>query len=312
VKPPARDEADVPHGIGPGPVARWRLFGVLRVALLISLAGAVVALAVLSLVDLEGDAGFFGRGGGLLLIGVVSLVTGFIDYSLGMGHGTLVSPVLFVFGFDALQIIPAVLASEVLAGVVAGVLHQRFANIDLGRRTQDFAIVRVAVPFGVIAAVAGAAAAVGMDGRAGDVVLGVVVLIAGGFVIAGRGRLGSFSLRKAGVLGAAAGTVKALVGGGYGPALTGGQIALGRPGRNAVGVTTVSEAAVALAGFAVFAVLHGAPNWDLVLALSIGALLATPAAAWTVRLVPDRGLTAAVGVTACAFGLIALLRALVG
>jgi len=44
---------------------------------------------------------------------------------------------------------------------------------------------------------------------------------------------------------------KGISGGGYGPVVTGEQMVLGIPGRNAVGITSFSEGLVSLVGLAV-------------------------------------------------------------
>ena len=67
---------------------------------------------------------------------------------------------------------------------------------------------------------------------------------------------------------------KALSGGGYGPLVAGGQMAIGIKSKNAVGITDLAEAPICLSGFLVWCWLQGFPPLDLAFAMCIGAGLA--------------------------------------
>jgi hypothetical protein len=68
-----------------------------------------------------------------LLILLAALLCEYIDSSMGMGYGTTLTPLLLLAGFDPLKIVPAVLLSEFVTGISAGLLHHRDGNIDLRR-----------------------------------------------------------------------------------------------------------------------------------------------------------------------------------
>lgn len=67
----------------------------------------------------------------LLAIFLAALACEYLDSSLGMGYGTTLTPLLLIAGFEPLQVVPAVLLSELLTGVTAGALHHRDGNVDL-------------------------------------------------------------------------------------------------------------------------------------------------------------------------------------
>ena len=67
----------------------------------------------------------------LLLIFLAALGCEYLDSSLGMGYGTTLTPLLMLAGYAPLEIVPAVLLSELLTGLAAGAMHHRDGNIDL-------------------------------------------------------------------------------------------------------------------------------------------------------------------------------------
>jgi uncharacterized membrane protein YfcA len=54
-----------------------------------------------------------------------------VDSTLGMGYGTTLTPLLLLLGHEPAEIVPAVLLSEFVTGVLAGLFHHEFGNVDL-------------------------------------------------------------------------------------------------------------------------------------------------------------------------------------
>ncbi|MBD3191859.1 MAG: TSUP family transporter [Candidatus Heimdallarchaeota archaeon] len=71
-----------------------------------------------------------------VLIAVVAFLCEYLDSSLGMGYGTTLTPVLLLFGFEPTQIVPAVLLSEFITGLLSGVFHTLFQNVQLSSNKQ--------------------------------------------------------------------------------------------------------------------------------------------------------------------------------
>jgi hypothetical protein len=294
-------------------VWRWRFSVVLRVLIVVLPAAAATLLLVLVVAGEPEDVAYFETGAWVLLgFGALAFVAEYIDTSVGMGFGSIVAPVLVVAGFEPVEILAAVFVSEAATGLAAGALHHRAANVDLGRGSRDRkTVLIVALPAAGATALA-AAVTTTLDVGVGEVVIGVVVLVAGVFVLAGRRVLGGVSWRTVGVLGVVAAIAKGLSGSGFGPIATAGQIGIGIPERNAVGVTSVAEGLASAAGLAVIVAVEGWPSVRLVGSVGIGALLAVPLGVWTVRLMPGRIVRAAVGGGACFLGLLAVLSVAIG
>lgn len=70
----------------------------------------------------------------LPVIILIAFVFETTDSAAGMGFGTGLAPLLFVFGYDPLQIVPVLLLSETLTGLVAGVVHNEVDNVTFSVR----------------------------------------------------------------------------------------------------------------------------------------------------------------------------------
>ncbi|MCJ7725272.1 MAG: sulfite exporter TauE/SafE family protein [Acidimicrobiia bacterium] len=293
-------------------VWRWRFAAILKIALLVSLLGAAVLLAVLVFTGTPDDTRYLASGIGVLIgLGAFSFVAEYIDSSVGMGYGTIVAPVLLLGGFEPSTVIPAVLVAEAISGLVAAALHHRARNVDFTPASRDLRVATfIAVP-AAAAAAATAAVATTLDLGATEVVIGVIVIAGGAIVLAGRRVSGAFSWSKAGGLGLLAAIAKGVSGGGFGPVSTVGQIAIGIPERSAIGITSLAEGIASCAGLAVFVAIEGWPPLRLAAPLVIGGLLAIPAAVWTVRLLSPSTMRVALGAAACFLGGLVLITRVV-
>jgi len=55
----------------------------------------------------------------VLIVTVCGLVMEVVDAAIGMGYGTILAPVLLMLGFDPFQVVPAVLISQPVGGLLA-------------------------------------------------------------------------------------------------------------------------------------------------------------------------------------------------
>ena len=53
-----------------------------------------------------------------------------MDATLGMGYGTTLTPVLLLIGFAPLQVVPAILMAQFIAGIFAATLHNGAGNVS--------------------------------------------------------------------------------------------------------------------------------------------------------------------------------------
>ena len=242
----------------------------------------------------------------VLAIFGAALLCEYLDSSLGMGYGTTLTPILLIVGFEPMAIVPAVLLSELITGVAAGLLHQRDGNIDLPndrRARKTLILLAILSSVGALAAVT---LAVRLPGQWFGYAIVAIVLTMGVVTLATARR--RIRYRPAGILaiGAIAAFNKGLSGGGYGPLVTSGQVVSGIPARQAVVVTSLAEAFTCLVGLAGYVAIKGLPDPALTLPLAAGALLSVPWATVTVRHLPESAIRAAVGALTLILGLVSL------
>jgi uncharacterized membrane protein YfcA len=66
----------------------------------------------------------------------------YVDSTLGMGYGTTLTPLLLLFGFGTKQIVPSVLLSEFVTGLLAGGLHHGLGNVRFTRGSRALRVCR--------------------------------------------------------------------------------------------------------------------------------------------------------------------------
>ncbi len=233
----------------------------------------------------------------------------YVDSTLGMGYGTTLTPLLLIMGYSPLQIVPAVLFSELISGLLAGVLHHSHGNVDFGLRKvhlgeamkggrswrERILSVRLSLPLHLKVALALALCSIAGTTAAVFVAIsipkfwlklyiGVLVFSMGVVIVLCRRREFRFSWRKVVLLGSVAAFNKGMSGGGYGPVVTSGQILSGVDGRSAVGITSLAEGLTCLTGLSIYFLLDKAPlDWSFAMLVAGGAVLSVPFSARSVR-----------------------------
>ena len=274
-----------------------------------------------------------------LLAGLGVAVAGFmcqyLDATLGMGYGLTLTPILLLAGFDPLQIVPAALVSQFVAGLLGGLCHHYYGNVELLPKAAPMGIVAAKIrelgyletlkrgipkhlkvalllgACGVPGAVLAVTVAVNISAFWLEVYIGVLVLAIGLALLAFSNARMRFSWFKIGVLGTIASFNKGLTGGGYGPLVTGGQMLSGVDGRGAVGITTLAQGLACFAGILAYLVAASdAVRWGLTPYAVVGGLLALPLCGLTVSKMGKMELKKVVAVFMIVLGGITLAKVL--
>jgi len=156
--------------------------------------------------------------GMFLLLFALAFVCEFIDSSLGMGYGTIMSPLLIILGFEPLIVIPAILLSQAFGGFTAAVFHHQFENASFKPGSRDLKIVMIISGFGFVATVAAALLALHIPKVVLKTYIGVLVLVMGGILLSNR--TFRFSWKKMIGVGILSAFNKGMTGGGFGPVVT--------------------------------------------------------------------------------------------
>lgn len=264
-----------------------------------------------------------------LLVAAIAFACEFVDSTLGMGYGTTLTPLLMLMGFSPLEVVPAVLFSELLTGLGAAAAHHRAGNVNLIPKSSRVSVslqrggvamvVRRAIPKHLkIALLIGLCSVVGTVAAVGIAVnipryylklyIGVMVLAIGVYLLFRRNRPIPFRWSRMLGLGVLASFNKGLSGGGYGPLVTGGQLFSGVESKNAVAITSLAEAVVCLIGVVLYFATRTVTNWGLFPYLCGGAVLSVPFCAMTVRRIPTRLLYVLIALLTLTLGMLTILK----
>jgi len=269
-----------------------------------------------------------------ILIVLVAFAAEYVDSTLGMGYGTTLTPLLLLFGFTPIQVVPAILLSELLSGLFAGAAHHVAGNVNfrpkdangkgvianlkaLGyvetfRRTvpMDLKIASLIAACSTVGTITAVFLAVKLNAFYLKLYIGTMVLLVGLFILYSRKKNWPFSWRRMIGWSLVASFNKGVSGGGYGPIVTGGQVLSGVRGKNAVAITSLAEGLTCVVGFATYLCFRGINDWGLFPYLCAGALMSVPLSAWTVKKVPTGKLTLAIGILTVCLGALTLWKVL--
>lgn len=273
----------------------------------------------------------------VITIIAVAFLCEYMDSTLGMGYGTTLTPVLLLLGFNPMQVIPAILLSELITGLLAGFVHHREGNVNFRPETTDFSKImnqlkalgyvesfrrglplhlRVALLLaicGIIGTVIAVFVVFNIPKLWLKLYIGCLVLSMGVVMIICLNKEFKFSWNKITSLGLIASFNKGMSGGGYGPVITGGQILSGIEGKNAVGITSLAEGLTCLVGVITYVLLSKqAINWELAPIIIAGAVISVPFSAVSVKKVSSRNLRLAIAIITISLGALTIMKTLMG
>lgn len=273
----------------------------------------------------------------ILAIIVIAFFCEYMDSTLGMGYGTTMTPVLMLFGFSPLQIVPAVLLSELITGVLSGALHHREGNVNFHFKVLDFQRMKDSLrlpgpvnpdhhTYGIqiskhlkvvllllSATILGSTSAVFtakiLPKQWTSLYISVMVIAMGLLIVVCFNKQFAYSWKKIVGLGLLASFNKGLTGGGYGPLVVSGQMLAGVEGKNAVGITSMAEGITCALGVAIYALTaKNSMDWRLALMIITGAVCAVPLAAKNVKIMDPKLLKGLIAFVTIILGVLTLVK----
>jgi len=245
----------------------------------------------------------------IVFLFVLAFLAESIDIILGMGFGTIMTPLLIELSYNPLSVLPTILLLQAIAGITAGFSHHFQENINFLSR-EKAKIVALFVIFGGIGAVAGAFVATHINLTYLKLIIGVVVVVAGIALFATRflhkSKLSYNKLLAVGTLGAFAKTMTGV----YGPIVTSGQIISGVNEKEAVAITVFTEGITSFIGFLAF-MFFVKIEMSLFLPLLVAVLAAVPLSTYIVKISPKHYLRRGIGSLVIALGLILIIKTLI-
>lgn len=256
---------------------------------------------------------------------ILSLVLEYTDASIGGGYGTALTPTLLMIGFVPIEAVPAVLFGQLIGGISGGFWHHKLKNINLDfrhdqsikkrlgilgykPRSVDSKVVLIIGLCGLVGGLSAVFFALNIPSMVLSTYIGIMVLAIGILILWQRNKTRNLSWKGLVGVGLISAFNKGASGGGYGPLVTGGQVVSGREARSSVASTTMTEVIVCTVSFIAYAVLSGDIYWKLCAATSIGAVIAGPFAAMTVKRVDSKRLKIAIGIITVVLGSLTLSK----
>jgi uncharacterized protein len=200
-----------------------------------------------------------------------------VDGATSMGYGVTSSIVLQSANVSPAAISAGIHTAEMFTSGASGYSHYKFGNVNKK-------LFKLLVIPGVIGAILGALLLVWFDDThiiylrpamaAYTLFLGIRI-----FSNAFRLQNGKKKFKRYGWLAGAGGFLDSFGGGGWGPIVTSTLITKGRTPKYVVGSVSLTEFFVTLASAFTFFTLIGVQNWQVILALVIGGVVAAPIAA---------------------------------
>ncbi len=243
----------------------------------------------------------------VLAIVLAAFACEYVDSTLGMGYGTTLTPALLLVGFEPLQIVPAVLLSELLTGLTSGVLHHGAGNVNFRKGSRHRHVAMLLAVCSIVGTVIAVTVSLQIPKWALKGYIGLLVFGIGVTILALRNRTYGFSWKKIAGLGMLAAFNKGMSGGGYGPVVCGGQLLSGLEAKSAIGITSMAEGLTCVVGVIMFLLTVGIDG-RLALPLVIGAMLSVPLSVHSVKAFSGKWLRKAIGVTTLILGATTLIR----
>jgi len=245
----------------------------------------------------------------MVLFGL-AFVCELVDSGLGMGYGTILTPVLLFMGYKPHDIVPTVLLSELLSGFTAAFFHNTVKNVELNLRGADFRPAAILAGGSIVGVTVGVLTAIRVPADVLKLGIGCIIFTSGLVVIVLARRVIRYRSLNMLALAAVASFNKAASGGGYGPLVTSGQILSGVRTQASVGITSFAEAFTCLFAVILFLLKGGSINPVLLIPMCGGALLSVPFAVAAIKRSREVQLRLIIGVVTLIMGAFTIYKAL--
>ena len=136
----------------------------------------------------------------IIILFLAAIIMEFIDSSLGMMYGTILSPLLIIYGYDPLFVVPSILLSQGCGGFIATYQHNKYNNAEFNSKSKDLKIAGLIFVLGVIAVIIGEFVGIHINKDYLKIYIGILCIIMGSIVILKRKF--KFSWKKISLIGA--------------------------------------------------------------------------------------------------------------
>jgi uncharacterized protein len=272
------------------PRRKWWHYGLFALA---GIALMITGHLLFSYITFEDIGGFAGAvydniDSTLFIFIAAGFIAQMVDGSLGMAYGVTASTFMAAFGGPAITpaaISAGVHASEIFTTGASGLSHIRFRNVNAK-------LFRHLLIPGIIGAIVGAYILSSLQeyGKIVKPIVSAYTLILGVIIVvkAIKKLKEKRKVKRIGILAFFGAFLDSIGGGGWGPVVSSTLIAQGRNVKYTVGSVNLAEFFVTLASSLTFFLFIGLQNWQMIVGLVVGGVIAAPIAAYITSKVPVR------------------------
>ena len=252
----------------------------------------------------------------IVIVIILAFLFETMDSCAGMGFGTGLTPLLFLIGYEPLQVVPILLMSEAITGLTSAIFHQEFENVNFtikrpyNKETKIMLMIAISGCVAILLSVILAYSAIKFPKDVIKTYVGILVLIMG---LIGMLKLRSTSsIYKPKLLtgfAALAGFNKGIGAGGYGPVVMLGQLFSGIYEKTATAIVSLAEGFVSIVGFVTFLLISAyGVTIDYILLPSVftGGFIAAVLSPYMVRVFPNKAWRIIIPIYAICMGVITL------
>lgn len=256
----------------------------------------------------------------ILIVIILAFLFETMDSSAGMGFGTGLTPLLFLMGYDPLQVVPILLISEGVTGITAGLFHHEFENVKFSikrpitKETKIMLMIAIIGCFSIILSVILAYLAIGFEKNIIKAYVGILVLVMGIIALFKfKHKSSKYRPKTLAFFSALAGFNKGIGAGGYGPVVMLGQIFSGIYEKTATAIVSLSEGFVSIVGVLSFLFItsYGVTiDYSLLPSIFTGGFIAALISPYMVRVIPNKIWKIVIPVYAITMGIITIIKLL--
>ncbi|MDO9566051.1 MAG: sulfite exporter TauE/SafE family protein [Candidatus Desulfaltia sp.] len=220
----------------------------------------------------------------------------FMDSAGGMGYGTALTPLMLIAGFDPKQVVPCVMITEAFTGLIAGMVHSEFGNVEwsfspLNETTKLTVLVCAVGIVCVCFSITAAYKVLKVHKVWIKLYVAVLLVVMGICSLMTAKKYTTYRPKWMILFAGLGGFNKGVGGGGYGPVITVGGLLAGVPVKSMVAITSLAEGVTCVFAVGMWFILLSTGvviDYMLLPSFVIGTVIAAVAAPYVTRIFSEK------------------------